>query len=73
MFHRWIPVIGVGGIESALDAVEYIMAGATAVQIGTALWKYGRAVFSKVSLELTEFMSSEGYEKIEEFRGIALR
>ena len=68
-----IPVIGVGGIESALDAVEYIMAGATAVQIGTALWKYGRAVFSKVSMELVEFMSSEGYEKIEEFRGIALK
>lgn len=68
-----IPVIGVGGIESGFDAVEYIMAGATAVQIGTAVWKYGRAVFSKVTNELLEFMGSEGYGKIEEFRGIALK
>jgi dihydroorotate dehydrogenase (NAD+) catalytic subunit len=68
-----IPVIGVGGIESGLDAVEYIMAGATAVQIGTAIWKYGRAVFTKVLTELNDFMDSEGYGKIEELRGIALK
>jgi dihydroorotate dehydrogenase (NAD+) catalytic subunit len=31
-----IPVMGIGGISSAADAIEFIMAGATAVQIGTA-------------------------------------
>ncbi len=67
-----IPVIGVGGIESAVDAIEYIMAGASAVQIGTALWKHGRGIFSKVSNELEEFMAAEGYTKIEDFRGLAL-
>lgn len=67
-----IPVIGVGGIESAADAIEYIMAGASAVQIGTALWKYGRGIFSKVATELKEFMATEGYTKIDDLKGLAL-
>jgi dihydroorotate dehydrogenase (NAD+) catalytic subunit len=68
-----IPVIGVGGVESHKDALEYIMAGASAVQIGTAVWSKGPEAFSVVCKGLTDFMSANGYESIEEMRGLAHR
>ena len=68
-----LPIIGVGGIGSARDALEYIMAGASAVQIGTAIWSEGAAVFSSVCEGLVEFMKDEGYRSIEEMRGLAHR
>jgi len=66
-----IPVIGVGGVSSANDALEYIMAGASAVQIGTAVWSSGTAVFPEICDGLTAFMSANGYRSVEEMRGIA--
>ncbi|MEM3676160.1 MAG: dihydroorotate dehydrogenase [Thermoplasmataceae archaeon] len=67
-----MEVIGVGGIESGEDAIEYIMAGATAVQIGTAVRKYGRGVFKRVASEIDSFLESEGYSSIEDIRGAAI-
>ena len=66
-----IPVIGVGGIASGRDALEYIMAGAKAVQIGTAVWSEGIGVFSKVSKEIISFMENNGYSKISDLVGVA--
>jgi len=66
-----IPIIGVGGISTAVDAAEYIMAGASAVQIGTAVQQKGIEVFSKLSDELKEFMSREGFRSISQMRGVA--
>ena len=66
-----IPVIGVGGISSGRDALEYIMAGAKAVQIGTAVWSEGIGVFSKVSREIISFMEKMGYSKISDLVGVA--
>lgn len=66
-----IPVIGVGGIGSGRDALEYIMAGATAVQIGTALWTEGPGVFNKVCRELLEFMEANGFKNVKEMVGVA--
>lgn len=66
-----IPVIGVGGISSALDAAEYIMAGASAVQVGTLVQQRGLEVFSKLPEELREFMSREGFKSIDQMRGVA--
>lgn len=64
-----IPVMGMGGISNAKDAIEFIMAGATCVQIGTANF-----VNPKVGLEIIdgieEFMNEQGIESLDEIRGI---
>ena len=66
-----IPIIGVGGIASGRDAVEYIMAGASAVQIGTAVWTEGTGVFAKVCKEISIFMKDNGYKTTKELVGVA--
>lgn len=64
-----IPVFGMGGIASAEDAIEFIMAGATCVQIGTANF-----MNPKIGLEIVqginEFMEKEGIKSLDEIRGI---
>lgn len=65
-----IPVVGLGGIMNAVDAVEFIMAGATAVQIGTAnLVKPTASVEILEELEL--FMAQRSISNLEEIRGVA--
>lgn len=68
-----IPVIGIGGISDGKDAAEFLMAGASAVGIGTAVKAHGISVFKKVCSELSEFMQRKRFKNIEELRGIALR
>ena len=66
-----IPVIGVGGISSGMDALEYIMAGASAVQIGTAVWSEGVEVFNKTCKEMLRFMIENGFESVPDMVGVA--
>ncbi|MDP4011284.1 MAG: dihydroorotate dehydrogenase [Candidatus Roizmanbacteria bacterium] len=66
-----IPIIGMGGILTGEDAIEYIMAGATAVGIGSGVYYRGIDIFQKVTSEIEDFMKKEGYKSIEEMRGIA--
>jgi len=66
-----IPVVGVGGIVNGRDAVEYIMAGASAVQIGTAVWSEGPVVFSKVCKEISKFMKVNEYQSVKDIVGVA--
>lgn len=65
-----IPVIGMGGIMNAEDAIEFIMAGATAVQVGSANF-----VKPDIMLDIIDgmeaFMKREGIKSIDEIRGIA--
>lgn len=68
-----IPIIGVGGVETGADAVEYILAGASAVQIGTGVYYRDITVFKKVCKELGEWMEKNNYSRVDEFRGVALR
>jgi dihydroorotate dehydrogenase (fumarate) len=64
-----ISVIGCGGIKTGLDAFEHILCGASAVQIGTQLWKEGVGCFERISNELKLIMSEKGYQFIDDFRG----
>ncbi len=65
-----VPVIGCGGISSANDALEFIMAGATAIQVGTAsLANPGAAI--EVLGGIERFMAEEGIEDISGLIGIA--
>ena len=66
-----IPVIGTGGITTGEDAVEIMMAGATLVGIGTAVYYRGINVFEKISKEIEEFMKKNGYKSVKELVGIA--
>ncbi len=68
-----IPIIGVGGINNGMDALEYIMAGASAVQIGSGVHYSGIDVFQKVSHEMNEFMDRKGYANLSEIVGIAVK
>jgi len=68
-----IPVIGCGGITTWRDAVEFIQAGATAVQIGTAIAAKGVHVFKQVTDGLENFMSLKGFGGVEEIVGLSHR
>jgi len=63
-----IPVIGLGGIATGIDAVEYFLAGATAVQIGTANFHDPRAPIH-VLKELQRFMQKKGFRSIRDLIG----
>jgi dihydroorotate oxidase B, catalytic subunit (EC 1.3.3.1) len=66
-----IPVVGLGGIMTGMDAVEFIMAGATAVQVGTANF-IKPDICMDIIEEIREFMYKEGIKSIDEIRGAAL-
>ncbi len=66
-----IPLIGVGGISDWRDAAQYIMAGARAFQIGSAVAKDGPEVFGKINRDLKEFMRDYGYGGIADMVGVA--
>ncbi|AMD18225.1 dihydroorotate dehydrogenase [Methanobrevibacter sp. YE315] len=68
-----IPLIGVGGIYSWEDVVEFIYAGARAVQIGTAIMDEGVEVFAKINEGLEKFMAEKGFSSIDEMVGLAHR
>jgi dihydroorotate dehydrogenase/Pyruvate/2-oxoacid:ferredoxin oxidoreductase delta subunit len=68
-----IPVIGVGGVLSGLDAVEHIMAGASAVQICTGAILEGPEIYGRVAHEIGEFMDRKGFETVEEMKGAYVR
>jgi len=65
------PIIGVGGITYGRDALEYIMAGASAVEIGTAIYYRGLDVFRQISQEIEVWMQKNGYDNIRDLVGIA--
>lgn len=66
-----IPIVGVGGIEDHRDALEYIMAGASAFQIGTGVLTRGVDVFDQINKGLESFMDEFGYSDIRSMVGVA--
>lgn len=65
-----VPVIGLGGISTGEDALEFIMAGATAVQVGTANFANPRACVT-VTEEIAAWMQANGVQSLDEIRGCA--
>jgi dihydroorotate dehydrogenase (NAD+) catalytic subunit len=68
-----IPVVGAGGIENGWDAAEYVMAGASAVQVGSAVWRRGMGVFGDINGEMEAFMDSRRYPSVKSMVGLARR
>lgn len=66
-----LPIMGVGGIRDYRDVVEFLYAGATCVQIGTAIMYHGLDIFQEISNGLLKFMEDKCYQKVEEMVGLA--
>ncbi len=66
-----IPVIGVGGIRTGTDALEYVMAGARALEVGTAITFDGIGIFARLNQELSERLDALGYARLEDAVGAA--
>jgi dihydroorotate dehydrogenase (NAD+) catalytic subunit len=65
-----VPVVGLGGITTGEDAVEYIMAGASAVQVGSATFSNPRAVLDVLE-GIQSFLEKEGIRNLKEIIGAA--
>jgi dihydroorotate dehydrogenase (NAD+) catalytic subunit len=68
-----LPVIGCGGIASWMDAVEFFMAGASAIQVGTAIVHHGLKVFEQIVEGLNSYLKSQGLKNLKELIGKAHR
>ncbi len=64
-----IPIIGCGGISTWKEVVEFILVGASAVQIGTALYK-GVEIITEINNSLINFLEINGYKSITELIGL---
>jgi dihydroorotate dehydrogenase subfamily 1 len=68
-----LPVIAVGGVISGEDAIEFFMAGASAVQVCTAAILEGPTVYGRISAEISDWLDNHNYETVESVRGCALK
>ena len=68
-----VPIIGCGGISTWQDAVEFILAGASAVQFGSVLGEHWTEVFAEINNGIKNYMEKNGYSKMSEMIGNAKR
>jgi dihydroorotate dehydrogenase (fumarate) len=68
-FDGRVPIIGVGGISSGMDVFEHLLAGACAVQVGTALMEEGLPVFGRITRELQAVLVKKGADSINSIVG----
>ena len=68
-----IPIIGTGGILHGRDAIEMLMAGATALGIGTAIHARGVKAFALIAQEMLVWMQKHGVKDLQEIRGAAIK
>ena len=68
-----VPIIGCGGISTWQDAVEFILAGASAVQFGSVLGEHWTEVFAEINSGIQNYMEQKGYSNIVEMIGNAKR
>lgn len=66
-----IPVIGCGGIFTWEDALEYILAGATAIELGSVIGYEGLKAFNQIKLGIIRYLEKKGYKNIKEIVGLA--
>jgi dihydroorotate dehydrogenase (NAD+) catalytic subunit len=65
-----LPVVGVGGVSTVEHALEFIMAGAAAVQVGSVVRSRGRDVFSDLASGLATWLEDHGHASVDDVRGV---
>lgn len=70
--HIGLPISGIGGIETWRDAAEFILLGATSVQVCTAVMHYGFGIIRELTQGLEDYMDEKGFRSIDEMVGKAL-
>jgi dihydroorotate dehydrogenase (NAD+) catalytic subunit len=68
-----VPIMGCGGISNWRDAAEFLLAGASALQVGTAVATESPCVFQQISEGLTSYLKRKGYKSVNEIVGKAHR
>ena len=66
-----VPIIGCGGVSNWRDAVEFMLAGASAVEIGTAVMNHGFEVYGGVNDGLERYLGENGFGSVSEVVGLA--
>ncbi len=66
-----VPIIGCGGIRDWRDAVEFMLAGASAVQIGSAIALEGLAIFKSICHGISTYLERKGFRRVNEIVGLA--
>ncbi len=66
--HHNVPIIGQGGIATAKDAIEFLIAGATTVGVGTALF-YDPLVCKKINAGITDYLVHHEMSSVSEITG----
>jgi dihydropyrimidine dehydrogenase (NAD+) subunit PreA len=67
-----LPLSGIGGVTGWEDAAEYILAGASTVQVCTAVMLRGYKIVEKMKSGLSDYMEKKGFESVAEMRGRVL-
>jgi dihydropyrimidine dehydrogenase (NAD+) subunit PreA len=67
-----LPISGIGGVESWKDAVEFMLLGASNVQVCTAVMHYGFGIVREMESGLRQFMEDKGFNKLDDFIGLSL-
>jgi len=74
--HSWVPeteIIGITGITKPEYAVEYLMLGANIAELASGIFFYGQDFITRCCRYMERFMDDQGYNTIEDFRGLALK
>ena len=66
-----MPIIGMGGIETAEDAIEFFLCGASAIAVGTANFR-NPAIAETISHGILDYMDRHGIDKLTDMIGAAL-
>ena len=67
-----LPLSGIGGIETWLDALEYILLGASTIQVTTGVMHYGYRIVEDMVEGLSDFMAERGINRVSDLVGVAL-
>jgi dihydroorotate dehydrogenase (NAD+) catalytic subunit len=64
-----LPILGMGGVETANDVVEMMLAGATLVGVGSAWYRHGFGVYEKIKTDLSKYMTDNKINNLSELVG----
>ncbi len=67
------PIIAVGGVSDGDDAIEFLMAGASAVEVCTAAVLEGPTVYGRIAKQIEKWLDDHGYDSVDDIQGMALK